>query len=485
MKLWKALAPIALAIVLAVIPPPDGLPQHAWWYFAIFAGVILGLVLEPLPGGAIGLIGVAVVTVLAPFVYLAPDALAKAGSKWPAEAIRWALSGFSNTTVWLIFGAFMFALGYEKTGLGRRIALVLVKLMGRRTLTLGYAVTVADTVLAPFTPSNTARSAGTIFPVIRNLPGLYDSKPNDPSASRIGTYLMWTALATTCVTSSMFLTGLAPNLLALELAQKTAKVSVTWGEWLQAFLPVGVVLLILVPLLTWVLAPPAVKSGNEVPTWAGKELEKMGKLSSREIELAILVLLALALWIFGGSFIDATTVALVTIALMLITGVVSWDDVISNKQAWNTLAWFATLVALAAGLSQVGFVKWLAGVIGAHMTGFEPVTVMIVLVLAFYFLHYMFASITAHVTALLPVFLSVGAAMPGLDMKQYTVMLLMTLGIMGILTPYATGPSPVYYGSGYIPSSKFWLLGAIFGVVFIAALMIIGLPWVRMIFGAA
>lgn len=485
MKLWKALAPIALAIVLAVIPPPDGLPQHAWWYFAIFAGVILGLVLEPLPGGAIGLIGVAVVTVLAPWVYLAPDVLAKVGNKWPGEAIRWALSGFSNTTVWLIFGAFMFALGYEKTGLGRRIALELVKLMGRRTLTLGYAVTVADTVLAPFTPSNTARSAGTIFPVIRNLPGLYDSKPNDPSASRIGTYLMWTALATTCVTSSMFLTGLAPNLLALELAQKTAKVSVTWGEWLQAFLPVGVVLLVLVPLLTWVLAPPAVKSGDDVPNWAGQELKKMGKLSSREIELAILVLLALALWIFGGDFIDATTVALVTIALMLITGVVSWDDVISNKQAWNTLAWFATLVALAAGLSQVGFVKWLAGAIGAYTKGFDPMTVMIVLVLAFYFLHYMFASITAHVTALLPVFLSVGAAMPGIDMKQYTVMLLMTLGIMGILTPYATGPSPVYYGSGYIPSGKFWMLGAIFGVVFIAALLIIGLPWVRMSFGAA
>jgi L-tartrate/succinate antiporter len=211
----------------------------------------------------------------------------------------------------------------------------------------------------------------------------------------------------------------------------------------------------------------------------------MGKLTSREIELAILVMLALALWIFGGSFIDATTVALVTIALMLVIGVISWDDVISNKQAWNTLAWFATLVALAAGLSQVGFVKWLAGVIGAHMGGFEPVTVMVVLVLAFYFLHYMFASITAHVTALLPVFLSVGAAIPGMDMKQYTVMLLMTLGIMGILTPYATGPSPVYYGSGYIPSGKFWMLGAIFGVVFIAALLIIGLPWVRMSFGAA
>ena len=102
---------------------------------------------------------------LSEYVFFSPDELAKPGFK-PGDARRlsWALSGFSNTTVWLIFGAFMFALGYEKTGLGRRIALLLVKAMGRKTLTLGYAVTIADTLLAPFTPSNTARSGGTIYP---------------------------------------------------------------------------------------------------------------------------------------------------------------------------------------------------------------------------------------------------------------------------------------------------------------------------------
>ena len=139
-----------------------------------------------------------------------PAELAKPGFKACNAALNWALSGFSNSTVWLIFGAFMFAMGYEKTGLGRRIALELVKLMGRRTLTLGYAIVVADTLLAPFTPSNTARCGGTIYPVIRNLPALYDSKANDPSARRIGSYLMWVAIATTCVTSSMFLTASRP-----------------------------------------------------------------------------------------------------------------------------------------------------------------------------------------------------------------------------------------------------------------------------------
>ncbi|MGE5160297.1 MAG: anion permease, partial [Betaproteobacteria bacterium] len=141
---WKALLPIAVAIVLALIPPPEGLAQHAWYFFAIFAGVIVGLMLEPLPGAAIGLIGVVLVTLLAPYVLFGPADLAKAGFKPANAGLTWALSGFSNSTVWLIFAAFMFALGYEKTGLGRRISLGLVKVMGKRTLTLGYAVAIAD-----------------------------------------------------------------------------------------------------------------------------------------------------------------------------------------------------------------------------------------------------------------------------------------------------------------------------------------------------
>jgi L-tartrate/succinate antiporter len=478
---WKAIIPIVVAVAIALLPAPNGLAPHAWYFFAIFAGVIVGLMTEPLPGGAVGLIGVTLVTCLAPWVLYAPAELAKPGFKPANAALTWALSGFSNATVWLIFGAFMFALGYEKTGLGRRIALVLVKAMGRRTLTLGYAVMLADTILAPFTPSNTARSGGTIFPVIRNLPALYDSKPNDPSARRIGSYIMWVALATTCVTSSMFLTGLAPNLLAVELVNKTAKISLSWAQWFMAFAPIGITLLILVPLLTYWLYPPEVKQGSEVPAWAATELQKMGRFSRREALLAVVVILALMLWIFGDKFINATTVALLVISLMLLSKVVTWDDVVKNASAWNTLAWFATLVALADGLNKVGFVKWFAESVAAHMSGFSPFTAMVVLVLVFYFTHYLFASVTAHVTALLPVMLAVGATIPGMDMPQFALLLCLTLGIMGVQTPYATGPSPVYYGSGYLPSADYWRLGGIFGLIFIAVFMLIGLPWLAFI----
>jgi len=472
----KALAPVIVAIVLAFIPAPEGLAQHTWYYFAIFVGVIVGLMLEPIPGAAIGLVAVTIVAVFSEWVFFSPEQLAKPGFNVANASLSWALSGFSNGTVWLIFGAFMFALGYEKTGLGRRIALLLVRAMGRKTLTLGYAVMVADAVLAPFTPSNTARSGGTIFPVIRNLPPLYDSKPNDPSARRIGSYIMWTAIASTCVTSSMFLTALAPNLLAAELIRKTVKVDLSWMQWFMAIAPAGIVLLLAVPLLTYVLYPPEVKQGNEVPAWAAQELQKMGPLTRRELKLGILVLIALALWIFGDKYVNATTAALMVIALMLVSKVVTWDDMLANKQAWNTFVWFATLVSLADGLSKTGFVKWFADLMSHHMSGFPPTFAAVILVLIFFFTHYLFASVTAHTTAMLPVMLTVGSTIPGMPMEAFALLLALTLGIMGILTPYGTGPSPVYFGSGYLPAGDYWRLGAIFGIVYIGVFLLISVP---------
>ena len=478
---WGAIAPVAVAIVIALIPAPAGLPQHAWYFFAIFVGVIVGLMFEPLPGGAIGLIGVTLVTVLSPWVFFSPEQLAKPGFNDARAALAWALSGFSNTTVWLIFGAFMFALGYDKTGLGRRIALLLVRSMGRKTLTLGYAVVIADLLLAPFTPSNTARSGGTIYPVIRNLPPLYQSMPNDPSMRRMGSYLMWVAISATCVTSSMFLTAFAPNLLAAELVGKIAKVEFAWLDWFIYFAPVGILLLVLVPLLTYWLYPPEVKEGAEVPAWAASELEKMGPLSQREIMLGVLVVIALVLWIFGGDIMEATTAALVVICLMLLLGIVTWDDIVSNKAAWNTLAWFATLVALAGGLSQVGFVKWFAEVVGGQLAGVSPTMAVIALLMINFFGHYLFASGTAHVTAMIPVLLAVASTIPGVNMHTLALGLCLQLGIMGIITPFASGPSPVYYGSGYLPAADYWRLGGIFGLIFFIAFMVIGVPWILLI----
>ena len=477
-KLLKRFAPLIVAIIVALMPHPDGLAQHAWYFFAIFSGVVLGLILEPLPGPAIGLIGVTIVAALAPWTLFGPAEMSAKGFNAPNRAVEWALSGFSNGTVWLAFSAFVFGTAYDRTGLGRRIALSLVRVMGDRTLLLGYAVMLSDVVIAPFTPSNTARSAGTIFPIIRGLPPLYDSKPNDPSARKIGAYILWTGFATSCVTSSLFLTALAPNLLAIDFIRSIGNIEITWLRWFLAFAPAGVPLLLVLPLLVYVLYPPVLKQSAEAPKWARQELKKMGPLSGRECTVAVLAVVAIILWIFGGSYINATTAALVVVSIMLFADVVTWDDVISNREAWRTLTLLATLVTLADGLNRTGFVGWFAETIAGAMRGLSPNQTIIGLVCVYFFSHYMFASLTAHATAMLPILLTLGSTMPGVPFEKLALMLGLTQGIMGVLTPYATGPAPVYANSGYITTAEFWRLGTIFGIIFLAALLLLSAPFV-------
>ena len=477
---WRVAIPLLITLVLAVLPPPPGLAPHAWLYFAIFAGVIAALVTEPLPNPAVGLIGLSLTALLSPYVLFAPADLAKPGFKLTSQTISWALSGFSSTTVWLVGGAFMFALGYQKTGLGRRIALLLVRALGRSTLLVGYATTLADAVLAPFTPSNTARSAGIMFPIVSNLPALYNSKPHDPSARRFGGYLMWTTFAAGCVTSSLFMTACAPNFLAIEFIDKIVHVHITYLQWMKASLPFALPLLLALPLLVYVLYPPEVKRSTEVTAWAGRELRQMGSISLREIILAVLVTGAIVLWVIGGSFVDATLTALVAIALMLVFGVVSWDDMAKNHSAWTTLMLLATLVTLADGLSRAGFVKWFAEFVAAHVGGFSPTLILVMLVTVYFFSHYMFASLTAHTTAMMPLMLAAGMGIEGLHAPTLALALALTTGIMGVITPYATGPGLAYYNSGYLPPADFWRLGTIFGLIFLGALLAIGVPLLAM-----
>ena len=471
---WRAGIPLAAGALIALSPAPTGLAPNAWYYFAIFAAVILALITEPLPSAAVGLLGVTIIAALGlPF-----SAAQRADPvfRLPAEAIKWALAGFANSTVWLIFGAFVFAMGYEKTGLGRRIALVLVRRLGGRTLGLGYAITLADLVLAPFTPSNSARSAGTIFPIVLGIPPLYGSQPGE-SARRIGAYVMWTAFAATCVTSSMFVTAVAPNLLALDLVKTATGVEVTWGQWFTGFLPIGAPLLLALPWLVYRIYPPEIRTSPEVPQWAAQELARLGPITRRELTMAALVVVALGLWIVGGNIVDAALVALVAVSLMVVCRVVSWDDILGHTSAWNTLVWFATMINLADGLNKTGFLAWVAKHAAALLAGHSPMLVMVALVAFFLLIHYMFASLTAHTTALLPVTLATGAAVPGMPVRTLAMLLVFSLGIMGVLTPYATGPAPVYYGCGFVTRRDFWRLGLIFGLIFLAALLLVGVPW--------
>lgn len=475
----KLVLPVIVALAVFFIPTPEGLSLNTWIYASIFAGLIVGLIIEPIPPAFLGVIAVVVAILfkVGPVGSEKIDAVISGG-----KALKWGLGGFSNPVVWLIFVAFMIGLGYQKSGLGKRIALYLVGKIGKSTLGLGYAIAISDGILAPFVPSNAARSGGILYPIITSIPPMFESYP-EKDTRKIGAYLAWTALATTCVSSSVFLTGQAPNPLAVELATKAGVPTVGWTGWFLAFLPVGIILFILTPLLAYYIYPPQIKKSPQIATWAKDEYKKLGKIKSSEKSMFFISLFALIFWVGGKYFgIHSTTTAFMVVILMIGTKIITWSDFLGNKSAWNVLVWFATLVTMAGGLKNVGFLAWLANQSGTYLQGLSVNIAVIGLLIVFSALRYFFASGTAYTTAMVALFAVLLQGIPDIEPSRVMLILLLPMGLMGVLTPYATGHSPVWFASHYVKGPDFWRLGAIFGVIYLGIFILIGIPWVRFIY---
>jgi citrate:succinate antiporter/L-tartrate/succinate antiporter len=172
-------------------------------------------------------------------------------------------------------------------------------------------------------------------------------------------------------------------------------------------------------------------------------------------------------------------VVFVVISLLLLTGVIGFGDITAEKGAWEVFFYFTSLLTLAAGLNDIGFIKWLATGVAKPLAGLSPTVAMILLVALFFWIHYFFSSITAHVAAVLPVVLAVGMGMSNISTPTLTLLCLYSLGFMGVIGPYATGPAPIYFGSGFIAKPDFWKFGFVFGVIYFAGLIFVVMPWLE------
>ena len=250
-----------------------------------------------------------------------------------------------------------------------------------------------------------------------------------------------------------------------------------WTDWFVNALPFGILLFLLTPLLIYVLCPPSIKRSTEVTAWAAIELERLGAISRREKTMGVLAVAALVGWVAGAAFVAPVIVSLTVISAMVVTGVVSWNEIVGNRQGWHVLTWFATLVALADGLSQVGFLNWVAQGSASALVGFPAALAAVLLISLFFVIHYLFASTTAHTTAVLPAFLAAVVSIPGIPTKAVVFSLVYSLGLMGVLTPYGTGPAPLWFNAGYISATGFWKLGALTGALYLVVLLAVEVPY--------
>jgi DASS family divalent anion:Na+ symporter len=430
---------------------------------AIFITTIVGIILKPMPMGAVAIIGIAV-TAMSRTLPI-PDAL----------------SGFSDVVIWLIVAAFFISRGFIRTGLGARIAYTFMALLGRRTLGLSYGLAATDLLLAPAIPSNTARAGGIVMPIMASLARAYGSRPDDGTQRRIGGFLTLTAYQVNVITSAMFLTAMAANPLAQKLAGDL-HIAITWGGWALAALVPGLASLIVVPWVIYKVHPPEVKETPGAVALAKEKLAELGPVSTQEWMMLFVFGMLLVLWIFGGHFGDmnATTAALLGLAALLILGVLGWEDVKNETGAWDTLVWFAALVMMASFLNKLGVIPWFSHTIGSMMGGHGWIFAFLVLSLTYFYSHYFFASNTAHVASMYAAFLGVSVAL-----GAPPVLAALVLGFFGNLfagmTHYGSGPAPVLFGTGYVDIGTWWKVGFLVSVVNLVIWIGLGGLWWKVI----
>jgi len=458
----RALLVIAVGLLLWFLPNAQLKPE-ARHLLAIFVATITGLIARPLPQGA---------------VVLAAIALTAISGTLPLQDV---LEGFGDPAVWLIVTAFLLSRGLIKTGLGKRIAFMMVQAFGGSTLGLGYALTLTDAVIAPATPSNTGRGGGILFPIVRSLSSCLGSEPG-PTAAKAGAFLMFNSFQTNLVTSAMFMTACAPNLLMVRLAKEHFGYTVTWTGWLAAAVIPAAISLALLPFLIYRHFKPEIRRPRAAGALARQELEQMGPLSRGEKRMLVVFLGAILLWSTSQwTNLNAAAVALAGVAALLIWRVIEWADVLSEKGAWDALIWFGGLVSLASGLAKVGVIDLLAAGLKSGLVDLDSrVLGFVLVVIAYLYSHYLIASMTAHAAALyVPlglVAISLGAA-PGL----VALVLAFVNNLNAAMTTYGTGPSPIYFGAGYVDQGTWWKMGFALSVVHLIVWLGIGGVWWKLI----
>lgn len=464
---------VAIGTVLWFSPPPDGLSLQAWHTFAVFATTIVSFILRPLPMGPavlVGLIVLAATGTLAP-----PDAANPMATSFSA-----ALVGFGDSTSWLVIAAFLISGAMIRSGLGRRVSLTMVVWLGRSVLGLGYAIGAAECVLAPFIPSNTARGGGVMAPIVHSLCHVLESRP-DENPRHAGEFLVLCGAHLNLVTAAMFLTGMAANPLVAEAAEKFLGVQFTWGTWLLGSAVPGVLSLIVLPPVLYGLSRPQLIDAGAARQHARVQLDEMGVWRYPELVMAVTFVTMLVLWCTASwHHLPTGLVAMMGVAVLVVTGAEQWKDIVGNSAAWDALIWLGGLISMSEALRETGFAAWFASSIEGQLGGLGPVAVAVVLALIYFYSMYAYSMLTGHIVAMVGVFFAVAAA-TGTPPLLIVALLAYFSNLCGSTTFYSTGPVVIYFGLGYVASRRWLWIGFLVSLLHMAIWLGIGLPYWKLL----
>ena len=461
-KNLKKLYPIIAGVVLWIIGPPSGLNENGYQIFVVFISVIISLLIRAVP------MAISVLTGLSFSVLVG------------LISLKDALKGYSDSTTWLVVIAFLIAGVVIDTGLGRRISLLCIHALGKSIIGLGYALCAAELILGPLVPSNTARGGGILAPIVDSMSRTLGSTPNQ-SPDKAGQYLHLIGAHANLITAAMFLTGMAANPLISKIALDIFQIEFDWLNWALGSIVPGLVGLAGLPVLIKYLSPPTIKSIQPIREKVKDDIKAIGPWTLREIITVLTLGMMLFLWstkpIHGWG---TTTVALLGLLTILLLGTTSWDQMVKNYKAWDTLIWLGGLITLATSLKNLGFISWFAENIQQYLTGISPLLLFLSLALIYFYSMYFFSMLTAHIMALVSAIFMIAS---GLDLNPFIIVGVIAYfsNLSGCLTNYSTGPIIIYFGNGYLLPLPWFKIGFLVSIYHMVVWLGVGSIWWKII----
>ena len=471
-KKYGLILSILVGLLIWSLPTPATMSITQHKLLAIFGGAVISWITI---GVNFAVRTFAVVVLLYFWVGNATGAVGKDGTLIRSAAF--AVSGFASPSLWLLLTGFVISIAMTKTGVAKRVALVIMKLLGKTPAGAIGASMLANFVVAPLTPSNTARTAA-MLPIMEGIATAYNAKPGQ---SNFGKALALAATFTSNITGSAFLTGTIPNPVSIGLiaAAAGASVATTWSFWALAAVPTNIIILIATLWLCLKMYPPEVKSVPGGMEYVHKQLAEMGPMSLAEKKAIGYFLVALVLWSTDSIHkFDSTMVAFFVGLLIFLPkiGVLEWKD--TEKQLpWELFVYFGGVLTLSGVLMQTKSFSWLIQTVMSSL-GLEalPMMPLLIILIGFsIFSHMIWSTTTAMTGVMIPIYIGLAQAM-GFPIIAFCMPLAIMMAY-ALFLPFNTMGNIIMFGTGYYTVIEQLKTSIILGLIMWGLWIITAFTW--------
>ncbi|MBX4132108.1 DASS family sodium-coupled anion symporter [Frischella sp. Ac48] len=378
-----------------------------------------------------------------------------------ATTIQGALIGYSNSALWLIVIGFIMATSMDKSGLSKRIALILLNYSDGKVIRICWSVAAVMLILTFLVPSITARVL-LMLPIVMGIASAFNCKPGKSNA--IKAILLIVSISGTMMSMAV-ITAHAANPITAGLIEKNLDITISWTLWFKvAGLPSLALSIISIMLITMIWRPESLNSQN-AKTYIEHEIQALGKLTRKELYTLIVFVLTLVLW--ATDSLHNTPILVVglasSIALLWPTiGAITWKQAQSHIP-WSVFILYGAGLSMGMALVNTGAAKWIAAMAFSPLADLTIEWQLVAIIWFITVLQLIFTGGGPKTTALMPIVITFA-------MHNYTNSLIFSM-IIGInmlhqyILPVNNMPNMIILGSGYIKPREMIITGIIMSIV--------------------